>query len=67
MRSIYSRLDRAEGAVREPTTNRSVVTIRLLMRALYYGITANNDDVQGPFQESKNALRTYYLLTPYID
>jgi hypothetical protein len=36
-------LDRAEGfeAVREPMINRSVVTIKLLMRALNCGITAN--------------------------
>jgi hypothetical protein len=34
-------LDREEGAVREPMINRSVVTVRLLMRALYCGITAN--------------------------
>ena len=36
-------LDRAEGveAVWEPMINRSVVTIRLLRRAPYCGITAN--------------------------
>ena len=34
-------LDRDEGAVREPIMRRSVVTIRLLIRALYCGITEN--------------------------
>jgi hypothetical protein len=34
-------LDREEGAVREPMMNRSVVTIRLLIRAPYCGITTN--------------------------
>ena len=34
-------LDREEGAAREPMMSRSVVTIRLLIRALYCGITAN--------------------------
>ena len=34
-------LDRDEEAVREPMINRSVVAIRLLIRALNCGITAN--------------------------
>jgi hypothetical protein len=34
-------LDRGEGAVPEPMMNRSVVAIRLLIRAPYCGITAN--------------------------
>jgi hypothetical protein len=34
-------LDRDEEAVPEPMMNRSVVTIRLLIRALYCGITEN--------------------------
>ena len=34
-------LDRNEGAVPEPMINRSLVTIRLLMREPYCGITAN--------------------------
>jgi hypothetical protein len=34
-------LDSEEGVVWEPMMNRSVVTIRLLMRAPYCGITAN--------------------------
>ena len=33
-------LDRGEGVVPEPMMNRSVVTIRLLIRAPYCGITA---------------------------
>jgi hypothetical protein len=34
-------LDRDEGAAREPMMNRSVVTIRLFIRAPYCGITTN--------------------------
>ena len=34
-------LDRDEAAAREPIMSRSVVTIKLLMRAPYCGITAN--------------------------
>jgi hypothetical protein len=33
--------DREEGAVREPVMSRSVDTIKLLIRALYCGITVN--------------------------
>ena len=48
-------LDREEGfeAVREPMINRSVVTIRLLMRAPYCGATAINVYAKRSFEEKK--------------
>ena len=48
-------LDRDEGAAREPMMKRSVVTIRLLMRALYCGITANNEQMMRSKGHSKDS------------
>ena len=62
-------LDREEGfeAVREPMINRSVVTIRLLMRAPYCGATAINVYAKGVIRgEESNYQKRALLVHPSV-